>query len=86
MSCPQCNSWNIACIDSRPLEDGHRRRRYKCQGCGFRWNTMEIPEKQYKDLQAVVSEYKVLEHLRTLLNQLIKERKRLSATSKNNEV
>ena len=43
MKCPECNSLNVACIDSRTEEKTNRvRRRRKCLACDHRWSTMEI--------------------------------------------
>jgi len=51
MQCPECNSLNIACIDSRAEEktNGVRRRR-KCLACDHRWSTVEIPMERLEEL------------------------------------
>lgn len=41
MRCPKCKGNNCKCVDSRPLPDGRRRRRYECKACGVRFNTKE---------------------------------------------
>lgn len=84
MMCPVCNSENIGCVDSRPME-GHRRRRYKCLNCNRRWNTVEITEEEYKVLRATpVPEYKVLKAIHTKLGQLIANQDRIK--SKKNDI
>lgn len=40
--CIKCGS-DSTVIDSRQNDKAIRRRR-KCQGCGFRWTTLEVPE------------------------------------------
>ena len=42
MICPWCESDNVTVKDSRPAGIG-RRRRYRCQNCGGRFSTMELP-------------------------------------------
>lgn len=65
MTCPQCNSYNLSCISSRPTGQKIRRRK-KCLDCGYRFTTYEISSREYdvlkrykellKDLQAKVGE------------------------------
>jgi transcriptional repressor NrdR len=42
-NCPMCGESDNTCIDSRPIENGIRRRR-ECNACGHRWNTYEFSE------------------------------------------
>lgn len=50
MLCPKCNSSQVFVIDSRPYGKITRRRK-ECQDCKMRFNTLEITEKEYKDLK-----------------------------------
>lgn len=47
MKCPFCGEENSKVIDSRPTEDGKRRRR-ECLACRKRYTTFEIVEKPLK--------------------------------------
>lgn len=47
MRCPQCNSENVTCVDSRPWQENKHRRRRECADCGERFSTAEIPMKEY---------------------------------------
>lgn len=47
MKCPFCGKEDSKVIDSRPTEDGKRRRR-ECQTCKKRFTTFEIVEKPLK--------------------------------------
>lgn len=40
--CPLCAKEESAVTDSRPHPLGRTRRR-RCEGCGYRWTTMEMP-------------------------------------------
>lgn len=50
MNCPQCDSYQVRTVDSRPYVTQVRRRR-ECADCGFRFNTIEIPLDEYKRLK-----------------------------------
>ena len=41
MKCPFCKSYQTSVIDSRPVEDYIRRRRYHCSECNKRFTTYE---------------------------------------------
>lgn len=41
-ACPKCSSVDTRCVDSRDNPSGERRRRYHCQTCMERFNTVEI--------------------------------------------
>ncbi len=45
--CLECSATNSSVIDSRPTLDGFTRRRRKCNACGHRWPTIEIPERSF---------------------------------------
>ncbi len=49
MRCPECGSYNCYCIDSRPADNGRRRRRYKCLECKGRFNTKELYDFDVED-------------------------------------
>lgn len=40
MKCPTCNT-EANCVDSRPMPNNMRRRRYACE-CGVRFSTLEV--------------------------------------------
>ena len=42
--CIYCKSDKVGVIDSRPKSGGKRLRRYKCEDCEKRFNTVEISE------------------------------------------
>lgn len=44
ITCPFCKSGTVGVIDSRPKNGGKRVRRYSCDDCGKRFNTVEISE------------------------------------------
>lgn len=47
MICRQCRSPRVKVINSRVAQHGlETRRRRKCEACGYRWTTTEIPETQ----------------------------------------
>ncbi len=50
MNCPSCRSENYKAIDSRPLQNGTRRRRYVCKDCKERWTTFSTG----KDTEPIV--------------------------------
>ena len=54
MQCPNCNSTDLKTVDSRTSDDKHRRRR-ECLGCGGRFTTYEITEKEYNRLKRLVA-------------------------------
>ena len=49
MTCPKCSNEKTKIVDSRADEDSVWRRR-ECQGCGYRFNTIEIDEDYYERL------------------------------------
>lgn len=54
MQCPECNSYDITCIDTRAGKKANEiRRRRKCTACGHRWTTAEIPMEQLNELLRV---------------------------------
>lgn len=45
MKCPECKCGHVFTIDSRAHEKGNSiRRRRKCDECGYRWSTYELPK------------------------------------------
>lgn len=48
--CPNCSQRSSSVSDSRPLNEGSIRRRRRCNNCGTAWNTVEIPDGQFKAL------------------------------------
>ena len=49
MICPKCGA-RLKIIDSRPLDNFSRFRRYKCLQCNYEETTVEtLPEKKDKD-------------------------------------
>lgn len=49
MNCPKCGYGRSNVIDSRPIENG-KRRRHVCSGCGFRYTGIEIHVDHYEKL------------------------------------
>ena len=47
MLCPACKSDQVSVVDSRPRYRTTWRRR-SCANCGYRFNTCELEEEQYK--------------------------------------
>lgn len=43
MICPECKVENTVCVDTRQKK-GYRKRRYWCNHCGYRFNTVEATE------------------------------------------
>ena len=41
MQCPMCNSYQVVCVDSRPIQFRVHRRR-KCNDCGRIFHTIEF--------------------------------------------
>ena len=41
MNCPSCDSVDVIVVDTRPCNDGRRRRRYHCNTCLERWTNHE---------------------------------------------
>ena len=58
MQCPHCGSYQLRTVDSRPYDTQVRRRR-ECTDCLERFNTIEIPLTEYKDLKAKATELKL---------------------------
>lgn len=54
MNCPKCGYGCSKVIDSRPIENG-KRRRHVCSGCGFRYTGIEILDEQYKKMNKLYS-------------------------------
>ncbi len=50
MRCPNCGSYQVRTVDSRPYDTQVRRRR-ECHDCKVRFNTIEIPLEEYKRLK-----------------------------------
>lgn len=42
MKCPECGHDKSYCLDSRPTEEGHTRRRLTCRACHCRFTTLEM--------------------------------------------
>lgn len=65
MKCPECGSRNINVTDSNRYPDselvqrlnGFKRRR-KCNDCGYRWGTFEVPDKVFARLVEIAREGK----------------------------
>jgi transcriptional regulator NrdR family protein len=55
MNCPKCGYGHSNVIDSRPIENG-KRRRHVCSGCGFRYTGIEIPVAEYKKMKKLYTE------------------------------
>jgi transcriptional regulator NrdR family protein len=53
MQCPNCKCEDLKTVDSRS-SDGMIRRRKECKGCGGRFTTWEITEKEYNHLRRLV--------------------------------
>lgn len=48
MKCPECKGNQVSTIDSRALDKGNSvRRRKKCEDCGYRWSTYELPKSMF---------------------------------------
>jgi transcriptional regulator NrdR family protein len=60
MRCPDCGSYNLGCIDTRESKTypGRRTRRHKCQDCGHRFSTIEIPVEEYQDLTTIAEKWR----------------------------
>lgn len=54
MQCPKCNCTDLKTVDSRAW-DGRTRRRREFQGCGGRFNTVEITEKEFNKLMRMAA-------------------------------
>ena len=50
-TCTICGSLAVFIIESRPLPNGGRRRRKRCDRCGHRETTYEITAQEYKALR-----------------------------------
>ena len=48
MKCPNCGSYQDHVVDTRPRGLDKIKRRRECYDCGFRWNTIEIYDKEDK--------------------------------------
>ena len=48
--CPECNSAQLYVVDSRNNKEDYVARRRKCEACGHRFPTVEIPKDVYDDL------------------------------------
>lgn len=62
MVCLSCKSENLKCIDSRIRDKNekpyrYRRRRYKCQTCGYRFSTYEVTFKDYFKMKTKSDEF-----------------------------
>lgn len=55
MQCPYCGGYQLRTVDSRPYDTQVRRRR-ECLSCTERFNTIEIPLTDYRDLKAKATE------------------------------
>lgn len=55
MNCPKCKSENVYCKDSRRKADYIKRRKC-CADCGYKFSTIEITEKDHKELQGIKRE------------------------------
>lgn len=60
-SCPKC-AGELAVKDSRPVDDGIRRRRV-CLSCGHRLTTFEIPQSEMEKVRRVTALIRQLEAL-----------------------
>ena len=58
MRCPNCGSYQLRTVDSRPYDTQVRRRR-ECHDCKVRFNTIEIPLTEYKTLKARDAELRI---------------------------
>ena len=62
MRCPNCGDKSESCrvIDSRSAGFGeYRRRRYRCDNCGYRFNTLETYAKRFDGLNPPKTGYGV---------------------------
>ena len=51
MKCPECNSIDIQCVDSRPCADDEvKRRRLECKDCEHRFTSYEFVKSDEVDL------------------------------------
>jgi transcriptional regulator NrdR family protein len=62
MNCPKCNSDNVFTPDSRPRGNTVYRRR-SCEGCGYRWSTLEISHEEYLGLQEAKRLLEKMKHI-----------------------
>jgi transcriptional regulator NrdR family protein len=59
LGCPACSAPGSGVYDSRvAISDGspYVRRRRKCDACGHRWSTAEIPVEQFEALLSIAEE------------------------------
>lgn len=67
MTCPNCGSYQLRTVDSRPY-DSQVRRRKECTECSVRFNTIEIPLEEYKELKQQAAEtFVICEELENLV-------------------
>lgn len=59
-ACPACNGALNSVMDSRLLGATKRRRRRKCDLCGHKWTTVEMPRAEYDEILRADKELKKL--------------------------
>lgn len=75
MRCTKCDSVNCYCIDSRDSKESLRYRRYKCEDCGERFSTVELPmpKREYmkylKDFTRNLELVKKAEEINEIMNR-----------------
>lgn len=52
--CPECGKRQSGVTDSRPGQNGWTKRRRRCEGCGNRWITIEVPAAVIDDLPIAI--------------------------------
>jgi len=78
--CPNCKRYEFSTvIDTRPSKavDGAIQRRRICEGCNYKWNTIEIPLQKYNqlgaDIEAASMNYQKLLDRLAIVRQLFGE-------------
>jgi transcriptional repressor NrdR len=74
MQCLKCKSHESYVIDSRPREATVYRRR-RCEECGYRWSTTEVPQDQYEKFGQVAKALRSLDRIRDHIDKIIEPRK-----------
>ena len=72
MTCPECGSNKIKCLDSRKQNDQVRRRK-ECLCCQHRFNTYEIREEDLEALEVGVEGYARLTKAMIRVAQILKQ-------------
>lgn len=65
MRCPECGSDKCYCIDSRPADNGRRRRRYECLDCKGRFTTKELYDFDVEDTRRLAQLARALRRVKS---------------------